>query len=113
MSVAVNRSAQPVHAFIEQTVRENPVALFMKVSAPFPRCGFPDMATQLLKTNGVTRLATVNVLDDDEVRQGVQAFSNWPTVLQLFVNGEFVGGSDIMGEMHESGELQKLLATVA
>ena len=113
MSVETNTSAQTVHEFIAQTVRDNPVVLFMKGSAQFPQCGFSGKAIQLLKTNGVTKLVTVNVLDDDEVRQGVKAYSNWPTVPQLYVNGEFVGGSDIMGEMHESGELKKLLQAVA
>ncbi len=112
MSVETNQTAQSVHEFIAQTVRDNPVVLFMKGSAQFPQCGFSGRAIQLLKQNGVTKLVTVNVLDDDEVRQGVKAYSNWPTVPQLYVNGEFVGGSDILGEMHESGELKKLLETV-
>ncbi len=112
MSVETNQTAQSVHEFIEQTVHDNPVVLFMKGSAQFPQCGFSGRAIQLLKENGVTKLVTVNVLEDDEVRQGVKAYSNWPTVPQLYVNGEFVGGSDIMGEMHESGELKKLLASV-
>jgi monothiol glutaredoxin len=104
---------QSVHDFIEQTVRQNPVVLFMKGSAQFPQCGFSGKAIQLLKTNGVTQLVTVNVLEDDDVRQGVKAFSNWPTIPQLYVNGEFVGGSDILGEMHESGELKKVLEAVS
>jgi monothiol glutaredoxin len=104
---------QSVHEFIEQTVRTNPVVLFMKGSAQFPQCGFSGRAIQLLKANGVTKLVTVNVLEDDDVRQGVKAFSNWPTIPQLYINGEFVGGSDILGEMHESGELKKALETVS
>jgi monothiol glutaredoxin len=104
---------QSVHDFIEQTVRQNPVVLFMKGSAQFPQCGFSGKAIQLLKANGVTKLVTVNVLEDDDVRQGVKAFSNWPTIPQLYINGEFVGGSDILGEMHESGELKKALDTVS
>ncbi len=104
-----NQEPQSVHDFIDQTVRQNPVVLFMKGSAQFPQCGFSGRAIQLLKANGVTKLVTVNVLDDDDVRQGVKAYSNWPTVPQLYVGGEFVGGSDIMGEMHESGELKKAL----
>jgi len=103
---------QTVQEFIAQTVQQNPVVLFMKGSAQFPQCGFSGRAIQILKTNGVTKLVTVNVLEDDEVRQGVKAFSNWPTVPQLYVNGEFVGGSDIMGEMDESGELKKMLAAI-
>ena len=104
--------AQTVHDFIDQTVRTNPVVLFMKGSAQFPQCGFSGRAIQLLKANGATKLVTVNVLEDDEVRQGIKAYSNWPTVPQLYVNGEFVGGSDILGEMHESGELKKVLEAV-
>jgi monothiol glutaredoxin len=105
--------AQSVHEFIDQTVRSNPVVLFMKGTAQFPQCGFSGKAIQILKANGITKLVTVNVLEDDEVRQGVKAYSSWPTVPQLYVNGEFVGGSDIMGEMHESGELKKMRETIA
>ena len=104
---------QTVHEFIDQTVHQNPVVLFMKGTAQFPQCGFSGRAIQLLKANGVTSLVTVNVLEDDEVRQGVKAYSNWPTVPQLYINGEFVGGADIIGEMHESGELKKMLGTAA
>jgi monothiol glutaredoxin len=113
MSDTINEQTQSVHDFIDQTVRQNPVVLFMKGSAQFPQCGFSGRAIQLLKANGVTKLVTVNVLDDDDVRQGVKAYSNWPTVPQLYVNGEFVGGSDIMGEMHESGELKKVLESAS
>ncbi len=104
---------QTVHEFIDQTVHQNPVVLFMKGTAQFPQCGFSGRAIQLLKANGVSSLVTVNVLEDDEVRQGVKAYSNWPTVPQLYVKGEFVGGADIIGEMHESGELKKILETAA
>ena len=83
---------QSVHDFIDQTVHQNPVVLFMKGTAQFPQCGFSGRAIQLLKANGVTSLVTVNVLEDDEVRQGVKAYSNWPTVPQLYIGGEFVGG---------------------
>jgi len=113
MSDSTTQQTQTVHDFIDQTVRTNPVVLFMKGSAQFPQCGFSGRAIQLLKANGVTKLVTVDVLSDDDVRQGVKAYSKWPTVPQLYVNGEFVGGSDIMGEMHESGELKKVLETVA
>ena len=111
-SPATNAAAAPqtVHDFIDQTVQQNPVVLFMKGTAQFPQCGFSGRAIQLLKANGVSSLVTVNVLEDDEVRQGVKVYSNWPTVPQLYINGEFVGGSDIIGEMHESGELKKMLA---
>ena len=95
--------------FIKKTVSENPVVLFMKGTAQFPQCGFSGRAISLLKQSGVKNLITVNVLEDDDVRQGVKDFSNWPTVPQLYVNGQFVGGSDIMTEMFQSGELQTLL----
>ena len=96
--------------FIQKTVTDNPVVLFMKGTAQFPQCGFSGRAVQILKACGVRNLVTVNVLDDDEVRQAIKDFANWPTIPQLYVNGEFVGGSDIMMEMYESGELQQLLA---
>ncbi|OZI62689.1 Grx4 family monothiol glutaredoxin [Bordetella genomosp. 11] len=98
-----------VQEFIRDTVTQHPVVLFMKGTAQFPQCGFSGKAIQLLKSCGVKKLVTVNVLDDDEVRQGIKEFSSWPTIPQLYVGGEFVGGSDIMGQMHESGELKTLL----
>jgi len=100
-----------VKDFIRETVTEHPVVLFMKGSAQFPQCGFSGKAIQILKACGVKRLVTINVLEDDEVRQGVKEYSSWPTIPQLYVKGEFVGGSDIMTEMHESGELKTLLET--
>lgn len=111
MSTATTGEPQTVRDFIDQTVRQNPVVLFMKGTAQFPQCGFSGRAIQVLKANGVKSLVTVNVLEDDEVRQGIKEYSNWPTVPQLYVKGEFVGGADILGEMHESGELKMLLAT--
>ncbi len=96
--------------FIHKTVTENPVVLFMKGTAQFPQCGFSGRAIQVLKQAGVKNVVTFNVLEDDAVRQGIKEYSNWPTVPQLYINGEFIGGSDIMMEMFESGELQKLLA---
>src|SRR5690606_24389535 len=98
-----------VQEFLTQTVTENPVVLFMKGSAQFPQCGFSGKAIQLLRASGVKQLVTVNVLEDEEVRQGIKEFSNWPTIPQLYIKGEFIGGSDIMTEMHESGELKQLL----
>jgi monothiol glutaredoxin len=95
--------------FIRDTVTKNPVVLFMKGSSDFPQCGFSSRAVQILQACGVTNIVTVNVLEDDEVRQAIKEFSNWPTIPQLFVRGEFVGGSDIMHEMYQSGELQTLL----
>jgi len=98
-----------VQEFLSQTVTDNPVVLFMKGTAQFPQCGFSGRAIQVLKSCGLKQLITVNVLEDDGVRQGIKEFSNWPTIPQLYVKGEFIGGSDILTEMHESGELKKLL----
>jgi monothiol glutaredoxin len=98
-----------VQSWIKETVTKTPVVLFMKGTAQFPQCGFSGRAIQILKACGVDNIATVNVLEDAEVRQGIKEFSNWPTIPQLYVNGEFVGGSDIMTEMYESGELQALI----
>ena len=95
--------------FIAKTVAANPVVLFMKGTAQFPQCGFSGRAIQILKTVGVKNLVTVNVLEDDDVRQAVKEFASWPTIPQLYINGEFVGGSDIMQEMFQSGELQKMV----
>jgi monothiol glutaredoxin len=95
--------------FIQNTIQSNDVVLFMKGTAQFPQCGFSGKAIQLLKQSGVTKMATINVLEDEEVRQGVKELSNWPTIPQLYIKGEFIGGSDIMNEMFQSGELQKLL----
>lgn len=96
---------------IDDLVKNNEVVLFMKGSAAFPQCGFSGRAIQILKACGVepAALKTVNVLDDDAIRQGVKEYSNWPTVPQLYVKGEFIGGSDIMTEMYENGELQAAL----
>lgn len=95
--------------FIRETVTSHPVVLFMKGTAQFPQCGFSGRAIQILKEVGVTKLVTVNVLDDAEVRQGIKDYANWPTIPQLYVQGEFVGGTDVMNEMHASGELATLL----
>ncbi|MFN9807158.1 MAG: Grx4 family monothiol glutaredoxin [Betaproteobacteria bacterium] len=95
--------------FIHKTVTDHPVVLFMKGTSQFPQCGFSGRAIQVLKQCGVKNLITVNVLDDEEVRQGVKDYANWPTIPQLYVKGEFVGGSDIMMEMFQSGELAELL----
>jgi monothiol glutaredoxin len=98
-----------VQTWIKETVSSTPVVLFMKGTAQFPQCGFSGRAIQILKACGVDNIATVNVLDDPEVRQGIKDFSNWPTVPQLYVKGEFIGGTDIMNEMFASGELKALL----
>ena len=98
---------------IKQQVTGNPVVLFMKGTPQMPQCGFSQLAVQVLNACGVQQFHSVNVLADAEIRQGIKAYANWPTVPQLYVNGEFVGGSDIMKEMYESGEMQKLLQGIA
>ena len=101
----------------EQTIREtisnNPVVLFMKGQPQAPQCGFSATAVQILKACGVNTFASVDVLADPEIRQGIKDFSSWPTVPQLYVKGEFVGGCDIMKEMYQAGELQKQLESLA
>jgi monothiol glutaredoxin len=96
---------------ISDLVQQNRVVLFMKGTAQFPMCGFSGRAVQILKACGVNDLKTVNVLEDEGIRQGIKDFANWPTIPQLYVNGEFVGGSDIMMEMYQAGELQQVLAS--
>ena len=98
-----------VQDVIRDQVTNNDVVLYMKGSPQFPQCGFSSAAVQILKGCGVQEVLAVNVLSDDEIRQGIKDFSNWPTIPQLYVKGEFVGGSDIMREMYENGELQQLL----
>jgi monothiol glutaredoxin len=100
---------------IDDLVKNNDVVLFMKGSASFPMCGFSGRAVQILKACGVEAKAitTVNVLDDDGIRQGIKEYSNWPTIPQLYIKGEFIGGSDIMMEMYQSGELQQALGQQA
>ena len=95
---------------IDGLVKGHRVVLFMKGTAQFPMCGFSGRAIQLLKACEVSDLKTINVLEDEDVRQGIKDYAQWPTIPQLYVNGEFVGGSDIMMEMYESGELKQVLA---
>ena len=94
---------------IKDLVTGNRVVLYMKGTPQFPQCGFSALAVQVLGACGVKDFASVNVLADPAIREGIKHYANWPTIPQLYVNGEFVGGSDIMREMYESGELQKLL----
>ena len=99
---------------IQDTIREqvttHPVVLYMKGTPQFPQCGFSNSAVQMLKASGVDTFFSVNVLAAADIRQGIKDYANWPTIPQLYVKGEFVGGADIMREMYESGELQQLLA---
>jgi monothiol glutaredoxin len=94
---------------IRDQVANNKVVLYMKGTPQFPQCGFSANAVGILKACGVTDYLSVNVLADPEIRQGIKEFSSWPTIPQLYVNGQFVGGSDIMTDMYQKGELQKLL----
>ncbi len=94
---------------IDDIVKGDRVVLFMKGTAQFPQCGFSGRAIQVLKACGVDAPTTVNVLEDDGIRQGIKDYANWPTIPQLYIDGEFVGGSDIMMEMYQSGELQQVL----
>ena len=100
--------AQDASATIAKTIADNDVVLFMKGTKQFPQCGFSATAAKILELLGVS-YKDVNVLEDQGVREGIKSFSNWPTIPQLYINGEFIGGSDIMADMHASGELQQLL----
>lgn len=102
---------QAIQEDIDQLVKAHDIVLFMKGTASFPMCGFSGRAVQILKACGVDTkaLKTVNVLEDDAIRQGIKDYSQWPTIPQLYVKGEFVGGSDIMMEMYESGELHQVI----
>lgn len=98
-----------VQDFIRETVTEHPVVLFMKGTAQMPQCGFSARVIQILRAVGLNQVVTINVLDDAEVREGIKVFASWPTIPQLYIKGEFVGGSDIVSEMFENGELETML----
>jgi monothiol glutaredoxin len=98
------------HDTIHEQVTTHPVVLYMKGTPQFPQCGFSATVAEILKRSGVTEYFSVNVLEDADIRQGIKEYANWPTIPQLYVNGEFVGGCDIVREMYASGELQKVLA---
>lgn len=98
----------PAHDKIKKTVTENDVVLYMKGNPTFPQCGFSSTVVQILDYIG-TEYASVNVLDDPEIRQGIKEYNNWPTIPQVFVKGEFIGGCDILREMFETGELRDLM----
>lgn len=105
-------ATNPVFDQIKADITNNDVVLYMKGTAAFPQCGFSAAVVQILNTLGVPFKA-VNVLDDDAIRQGIKDFTNWPTIPQLYVRGEFIGGCDIVREMHQTGELQTLLSPSA
>ena len=93
---------------IKQQIADNDIIIFMKGNAELPMCGFSARAVNILKSCGAAFTA-VDVLKDEEIRQGIKVYSNWPTIPQLYIKGEFIGGSDIMAEMYEAGELQELI----
>jgi len=95
---------------IKQQVLDNKIILYMKGTPDFPQCGFSAKSAQLLSACGA-KFASVNVLEDSEIRQGIKEYSNWPTIPQLYINGQFIGGCDIMTELYQKGELQKLVAS--
>jgi monothiol glutaredoxin len=94
---------------IHEQVTSHPVVLYMKGTPQFPQCGFSATVAEILKRSGVNDYFAVNVLEDPEIRQGIKEYANWPTIPQLYVNGEFVGGCDILREMYASGELEQVL----
>ncbi|OFZ66921.1 MAG: monothiol glutaredoxin, Grx4 family [Betaproteobacteria bacterium RBG_16_56_24] len=94
---------------IHEQVTTHPVVLYMKGNPKLPQCGFSANAIRILSALGVNELFTVDVLQDTEIRQGIKDYANWPTIPQLYIRGEFIGGSDIMTEMHQNGELKQLL----
>lgn len=102
----VESNMSNVQERIKKTIEDNNIVLFMKGNPDFPQCGFSGRAVQVLQACGA-QFASVDVLADQEVREGIKQYSNWPTIPQLYINGEFVGGSDIMMEMYQKGELQK------
>jgi len=105
----MSETTTPVQQRIEREIAEHPVMLYMKGTAMFPQCGFSARVVQILTHMGV-KFGTANVLEDPELREGIKQFSNWPTVPQLYVKGEFIGGCDIVTEMFQAGELETLLA---
>ena len=109
-AVATSSPSDDAQQRIDALVKSSRVVLFMKGTPQFPMCGFSGRAIQIMKACGVSDLATFNVLEDDAVRQGIKDYANWPTIPQLYVAGEFVGGSEIMMEMYQAGELQQVLS---
>jgi monothiol glutaredoxin len=99
-----------VQAQIKNQVSSNPVVLYMKGSPKFPQCGFSGLAVQILQACNAQNVVTIDVLQDPAIRDGIKQFANWPTIPQLYIKGEFVGGSDIMRSLYESGELQQMIA---
>lgn len=108
------QNTQNTQEQIQAIISNNPVTIFMKGTLSFPSCRFSALAVQVLKTAGLaaSQIHTVNVLDDENIREGIKAFSDWPTIPQIYINQEFIGGSDILVNLYETGELQKYLAPI-
>ena len=100
-----------IHKTIDTIIQTHKVILFMKGTKEFPQCGFSHQVVQILRNENIN-FQDINVLEDEHIRQGIKTYSNWPTIPQLYINGEFIGGCDIVNEMHESGELSRLLTTI-
>ncbi|MGB4466438.1 MAG: Grx4 family monothiol glutaredoxin [Azovibrio sp.] len=105
--------SRDVQKEVHDLVTQNPVVLYMKGTPQFPQCGFSATAADILKRCGVKDFVAVNILQDDEIRLAIKEYANWPTIPQLYIKGEFIGGCDIMREMYQEGELQKLLEGIA
>jgi monothiol glutaredoxin len=101
-----------IQEVIKQQVTTHPVVVYMKGTPQFPQCGFSANAVRILNASGVKDIFSVNILQDDEIRKGIIEYANWPTVPQIYINGEFIGGSDIMTELYQSGELKTLLKDI-
>eukprot|EP00284_Hemiselmis_tepida_P007072 CAMPEP_0174919524 /NCGR_PEP_ID=MMETSP1355-20121228/3720_1 /TAXON_ID=464990 /ORGANISM="Hemiselmis tepida, Strain CCMP443" /LENGTH=168 /DNA_ID=CAMNT_0016164755 /DNA_START=35 /DNA_END=541 /DNA_ORIENTATION=- len=108
VGLRMQEGKHPLHGAIDKVVNDNKIILFMKGNKDFPQCGFSNTAVQVLKTCGA-EFETVNVLENENIRQGIKMYSNWPTIPQLYIGGEFIGGADIMIEMYENGEMRELV----
>lgn len=95
---------------IKQQVTSNPIVLFMKGSPKFPQCGFSGLAVQILQACEAKNVVAIDVLQDNAIREGIKVYANWPTIPQLYIKGEFIGGADIMRDLYQQGELQKMVA---
>lgn len=102
--------SHPLRNKVEEKVKSSPVVIFMKGTPDFPACGFSNKAVQVLRAVGVNQMTAIDVLADDPLWEALEEFTQWPTVPQIFVNGQFIGGCDIISEMYERGELQELLS---
>jgi monothiol glutaredoxin len=109
-----NQLRQKLRETLDKEVKENDLVVFMKGTPSSPMCGFSRLVIQILDLNGLDRKSykSINVLDDDEIREGIKVYSDWPTIPQIYLKGEFIGGSDIMRSLYESGQLQEMLKNI-